>query len=94
MLTHLLPSPQLGYLDVADWRWWYAFWQACCEYGLASEWETLSVEVIFATFVPGLQKDWLCCPIRSLTTTSQLKVQGREEALAETSLPAISATLV
>lgn len=35
------------------------FWQARCEYGLAGEWEMLSVEVIFATFGSGLQKDWL-----------------------------------
>lgn len=69
-------------------------WQARCEYGLAREGETVSVEVIFATVLPRLQKDWLCCRIRNLTTTFQLKVQGREETLPETSLPAISVTLV
>jgi hypothetical protein len=94
MRAHLHPSPQLGYPDVTGWGWWYAFWQARCEYGLASECETLSVDVIFAMFMPGLQKDWLCYHIRSLITISQVKVQGREEDPAETSLQAISATLL
>lgn len=67
-------------------------WQARREYRLASEGETLSAEVISATFVPGLQKDWPWGRIRNLTTTSQLKVQGKEEALPETSLPTISVT--
>lgn len=55
------------------------FWQARCEYVLASECETLSVEVIFVTFVSGLHKDGLGYCMRSLTTTSHLEVQRREE---------------